>query len=316
MTVETALLSPEAPAPHLLRASRRLLEATVPFFREGPRHRALAERVLSSHPEYQPEFDRAAHVLAASPLDLALAVLSYDLTLGMYGCSTAVLATEEGPVVARNMDWAPEDLIAQASCVVPTPGGLNAGFAGSTGVVTGLSRRGFAVVLNAVGGALDPDGFPVLLFLRHLVDQATGFDHALHLAVTTRLMAPALITLAGTRNDQRAVVERTPSRAAVRTPCGDEPLVTTNHYRLLERPGDGCDRYEELSRRVASLPSRPTDDLLLDCLTRPPVLSGITAQHVVARPREGSLRMWVPESLLGDRARPAPQDDWLGRLFA
>jgi hypothetical protein len=44
-----------------------------------------------------------------------VANLSYDLLLASLGCSTMALATPGGPVLARNMDWAPEGPLARAS---------------------------------------------------------------------------------------------------------------------------------------------------------------------------------------------------------
>ncbi len=52
---------------------------------------------------------------------LMLANLSYDLVLAFMGCSTIALPTAEGPVLARNMDWWPEDLLARASYADPLP---------------------------------------------------------------------------------------------------------------------------------------------------------------------------------------------------
>ena len=42
------------------------------------------------------------------------------------------LATPDGPVLARNMDWPHEALVARASCVTPTPHGQSAGYLGKT----------------------------------------------------------------------------------------------------------------------------------------------------------------------------------------
>ena len=185
-------------------------------------------------------------MLDADPVDVMLATLSYDLSVEGHGCSTA-LAGPEGPVLARNLDWWPVDLLAQAGYVLPTVCGLEAGFVGGVGVVTGLSNRGFALALNAVWcGCTDPAGYPVLLFLRHLLDHASCYAEALDMAATTPLMSGCLITLADTRNDERAVVERTPSSSSIRTPRGDEPLVVTNHYRERARPTP-CDRHDRLT---------------------------------------------------------------------
>jgi hypothetical protein len=296
---ETLHLSSRPYPGHLVRAARALLAdaVQVPL---GPMPAELARLVRARYPQHAAQVDEAAHDLGVDPLVLTLGQLSYDLTLSQYACSTVALATPDGPVVARNMDWMPTDLIARASCVVPTEHGLSAGFVGGVGVVTGLSRRGFAVVLNAVvGGGPDLDGYPVLLFLRHLLDEARDFDDAVERATTTRLSSPALITLAGTRNDQRAVVERAPTRAAVRRPVGDQPLLTTNHYRLLARADEYCDRFSCLTGWARELPAAPRVEDLLGLLTRPPVFNEITAQHIVLHPPSGLLRMWVPSELLG-----------------
>jgi hypothetical protein len=301
----------------LVRAARILLEDTAPLLRQDYRAVELARAVLRRYPEHRAEFELAANALRADPVDLVLGTLSYDLLMGMYGCSTLVLAGEDGPVVARNMDWSPTDLIARASCVVPLANGLNAGFVGAPGVVTGLSHRGFAVVLNAVGcERLDPVGYPVLLFLRHLLDHATSFDDAVSMAGTTPLLASALLTLAGTRNDQRVVVERSPARAALRTAQGNAPLVTTNHYLALENHGDCCERYRFLSRQARHLPAQPTDDDLLGLLTQPPLFNEITAQHIIMRPAKGKLRMWVCSSLLVGQEHALTGTEWVRTLLS
>src|SRR4029077_14571897 len=90
------------------------------------------------------EFKAAARTIGADPRDIALANLSYDLVVGALGCSTLVLPTPDGPVIARNMDWWPEGPLARASYLTRCTAGndwrfSSAGFPGSVGVVTGLS---------------------------------------------------------------------------------------------------------------------------------------------------------------------------------
>ena len=301
--IETPRLEARPYPEHLARASRALLSSAVrlpldPFLAE------VAHLVRARYPQHSAQVDEAAADLGVDVLVLTLAQLNYDLALSQYACSTMALATPDGPVVARNMDWCPADLIAGASCLVPTAHGLSAGFVGSVGVVTGLSQRGFGVVLNAViGGGPDPEGYPMLLFLRHLLDEASDFDDALRRATQTRLASSALITLAGTRNDQRVVVERSPTRAEVRRPTGDQPLLTTNHYRQLARADEPCDRFGCLTRWTRDLPARPGVEDLLALLTREPVANEITAQHIILHPASGLMRMWVPAHLMA--AEPA-----------
>lgn len=235
----------------------------------------------------------------------------YDMLFAI-GCSTMALPTPEGPLVARNMDFWPEAELARATWpFVFTKNGeiayCHAGWAASVGVVTGLSANGFAVVLNAVGcvDPIDPEGYPVLLHLRRVLEDADGFQSALDMLKDTPLIASALFTLVGLKNEERVVVERAPGRYALRWGETGKPLVTTNHYRSLldaaipdpdEKP---CERYSAMSRYSAALAFKdvPNKDLL-GVLTDQEVCQTMTAQHIIMRPWKNDMSVYVPEHLL------------------
>jgi hypothetical protein len=265
---------------------------------------------------FGPEFKAAARVVGADWRDIALANLTYDFVVGALGCSTLVLPTPDGPVIARNMDWWPEAPLARASYIIRCTEGVrwkfsSAGFPGAVGVVSGLSARGFAVILNAVTSP-DPvckTGYPVLLHLRRVIEDATDFKDALAMLSKQRLTTSALFTLAGTKNDERVVIERAPKRHALRWAKPGEPLLTTNDYRLLDQPTGGdawnleatsCSRYERLRYLIGRRPSNgsPTDEEMLWWLTDEQVRQEITAQHVIIRPALGEMRLFVPRWLL------------------
>jgi hypothetical protein len=247
---------------------------------------------------------------------LMIANVIYDLAAVAFGCSTIALPTPSGPVVARNMDWWAEDVLARTSYLVRyfRKGVLhhaNAGWPGSIGVVTGLSGRGFAVVLNAVPSpeGIRKTGYPVLLHLRRVLEDAANFAEALEMLSRQRLTAAALFTLVGTRNEERVVIERTPTRHALRWAHGGQPLLATNDYRLLfkpeSRPGvdnfdTTCMRYEALCRFFENHdPDEEVEDnALLYILSDPTVMQDITAQHIIMRPRQGTVRLLVPRRLL------------------
>jgi hypothetical protein len=294
-------------------SGRRLLDAVLGEVPAAARHLADLVRRRTGD-RFQAEAVALARRVGADWRDLMLANVSYDLAVARLGCSTVALPTPDGPVVARNMDWPPQDLLARASYLIRSaragrPLFASAGWPGAIGIVTGLSARGFAVVLNAVMCAegVGLAGYPVLLFLRCLLEDARDFDDALRMLSHQPLTAPGLFTLVGSRNEQRVVVERTPTRHALRWPQGDEPLFATNAYRLLE-DGDGgptaCPRYEALGRFFARhRPDKPvTDAELLYVLSDPAVVQDITAQHVVLRPRTGAARVFVPRRLLAASA--------------
>jgi hypothetical protein len=305
--------------PDALAAGRRLLAAVL---REAPpaaRYLAYAVR-LRTGGRFQQEAAALARLNGVDWHDVMLANVSYDLVLAYFGCSTVALPTPSGPVVARNMDWWPEDILAQCSYLIRCSRGgafqfANAGWPGAIGVVTGLSARGFAVVLNAV---LSPEGmcktgYPVLLHLRRVLEDAASFDTALIMLAEQRLAAPALFTLVGSRNEQRVVIERTPTRHALRWAEANAPLVATNDYRQLAPPTAGtgaeiyettCSRYEALCRFFARhRPDKEVEDAaLLYVLSDPEVIQSITAQHIIMRPRQGTVQLFVPRHLLPDAA--------------
>jgi hypothetical protein len=149
----------------------------------------------------------------------------------------------------------------------------------------------------------------VLLHLRRVMDDAADFADALAMLSKQRLTTPALFTLAGTKNDQRVVIERGPRRYALRWGRAGEPLVTTNDYRLLDTNTEkdewelgqtSCGRYDRLcglaSGRVDGPP--PRDEELLFWLTDPGVRQEITAQHVLMRVAAGEMKLFVPRHLV------------------
>tara|TARA_R110002096_G_scaffold206192_7_gene392339 strand:+ start:3998 stop:5008 length:1011 start_codon:yes stop_codon:yes gene_type:complete len=252
---------------------------------------------------------------------VAIANVSYDLMILQLGCSTISIPTPNGPVIARNMDWFPEHALAQASCLVHYRNNeracfTNAGWPGFSGVVTGQSANGFAVILNAVMGS-EPTcktGYPVLLLIRRVLEEARGFEDALKMLRDTRMIAPGLLTLVGTENDERVVIERSPRRHALRWAKPDEVLITTNDYRMLENKRSTvasleiyettCRRYDYIRDYFAKTGTdrNPADEELLYLLSEPNVAQSITAQHVLLRPRQGTVQLFVPRHLLSEAA--------------
>jgi hypothetical protein len=242
--------------------------------------------------------------------------VSYDLALAALGCSTVVLPTGEGPVVARNLDWPGAQTLAAASCTLRflREGRLQfavAGWPGFLGVVTGLSARGFALVLHAVPArpAMCLTGYPVLLFLRRVLETAGGFDEAVTMVSRQRLFTSGLIVVAGTENHQRVCVERSPTESALVRGQEGRALVTTNFYRRLlyrarhvTRPetapyfASARRRAEALGRAAEGLVARGASGRgdLLEVLSSPRVMQPTTAQHVILRPRAGTVETYVP----------------------
>lgn len=303
---------------HAIAMGRKLVED---LRGELPRGALLLGDLLRmrTHGRFHDEAVACAELVGESWRLIMLAAASYDLALSSYGCSTVALATQSGPVLARNMDWWPEQSLARASYLVRMERkGLlqfaSAGWPGSIGVVSGLSTRGFAIVLNAafsVGG-IDKLGYPVLLHIRRVLEDATDFDDAVDRLASERLAAGCLLTVVGRENQQRVVIERSQTDHAIRRPEGDEAIAATNHYRALhEKPTSGapdmgdvpCGRYHALLALLGDHEASDeiTDDRLLYTLTDEQIKQEITAQHVIIRPRRDSIRLFVPRRLMPDQ---------------
>lgn len=294
---------------HLVERGKALLAAIGATMPPNARDMAIAALEATDY-RFAAEAAALAERHEVGQADIILANISYDLMVNSFGCTTVVLPTPVGPVVGRNMDWPPEGLLAKASCLLRYVKNselraplafAHAGWPGSIGVVTGCSGKGFCLVVNA---ASHPEpaakgAYPVLLFLRKVLEDASGFDEALKMLTEQPLAAPAMITLAGSSNEQRVVIERSPSKAALRWGAEGKPLLTTNHYRVLMRPEEqeSCPRYaraSELLENASSLGARE----LLEILSDPGVIQDITAQHVVMRPVYGQVRLFVPARLM------------------
>ena len=277
----------------LVAKSRSFLEATLAMFPRSDFLKAALEHLFARYPQHAERATKLAQILSVEPLELFACNLSYDLVMGGgMACSTMALPTPEGPMLARNMDWPPAEMIAQASCLVAEDYGVSAGFIGLVGAVTAQSHKGFAISLNAVFGGTDLDGYPMLLFLRDVLDTAQNFDEALDRVQRERLMSGGIITLIGTANHQRAIVERTTDKAATRTAREEEPLMATNHYLALCH-AESCDRYAHLAANAGK--KTP-----MEILTHHEVLQSITAQHVIFQPATGRAEMFVPTHLLAE----------------
>jgi hypothetical protein len=152
-------------------------------------------------------------------------------------------------------------------------------------------------------------GYPVLLHLRRVIEDAADFADAVRMLSKQKLTTSALFTLVGSKNDERVVIERAPKRHAHRWGKPNEPLLTTNDYRLLDQPAGGdtwdlertsCSRYARLwhlaTRKPAGEPV--ADEELLYWLTDDEVRQEITAQHVLIRPARGEMKLFVPRWLV------------------
>jgi hypothetical protein len=255
--------------------------------------------------EYWEEMESLARQVGVSISGVALCNFYYDALKVALGCTAFAIEAPDGVLHARNLDWWTQNLaLARYTAVCRFVGGpagdfTTIGWPGFIGAFSGIAPGRFAVSLNAVL-SLDPPRLatPVVLLLRTALEQAPSFDRARELLSESPLPCDCLLLLTGTLPGQLAVIERTPSRYAVRGPQAGY-ICVTNGYRQLDAgfgsapPGLAatcCQRFERVEALIANRrPQTPAD--CFRYLNDPQVRMDMTVQQMVFRAATG--QHWI-----------------------
>jgi hypothetical protein len=262
---------------------------------------------------YRPELRALAREAGSTPTSVLLANLAYDLSAGATGCSTFAVDAGSGVLHARNLDWNfPRRLLQKHTVIAKVRGAPEGDYAlvtwpGFFGGLTAVAPGRFSVSVNfvlhedhaavtsflgrAVGGS-----WPVPWLVRRALDEAKDFKAAVKLLSMAPVLAPVLLTVAGTRRGERVVLERTPTDAV---PRKGECVWVTNHYASKELAASSVDvgadsegRFAALEARLEAPPSTAAEAFRL--LSDPRLLMGDTVQQVAMSAREGTVTVRVP----------------------
>lgn len=257
-------------------------------------------------PEYAREMSDLAARLDRSEAEVLLGNLYYDAIKHFIGCTAFAVDTRDGPLHARNLDWGTvNQMLSRHTLLVEywrggEPRFTVVGWPGFAGALSGVAPGRFAVTLNAVLGE-DPPGLapPMTFLIRDVLDTALDYDEALARLRDTPVTSDSLLLLTGTRRGEMAVIERSPSRAAVRE-AEDGVVVVTNDYRALPAPGasgpatvlaeTSCGRFDRATSLLAGRRPASGSDcfaILLDDEVR----MNITMQSMVLHARSGAIQL-------------------------
>ncbi len=269
--------------------------------------------LLGSH--YEEEINDLADHFNMPARDVLLANAAYDIS--NVGCSTIAAATPNGPLHARNLDWEfPRSLLKKHLVVARMKNGPCGDYAAVTwpglfGVITGVAPGRFSITVNFVRSE-EESGYlglpkraalgywPVSWAVRRAFDEAKDFNAAVKLLKSEFLLSPVLLTVVGTKNDERVVIERGCDRNALRKATGGEPLLVTNHYvsgKLSDdnvdlEDWDTCERLEALERKTAD--KQVTVDSAFKVLSSSAIFADDTQHQVVMQPKTGQMIVRVP----------------------
>lgn len=266
---------------------------------------------------YRAEAEAIAQIAGLPLADVLLANVAYDLAQAAPGCTTLVGRGERGPLHFRNLDWTfPGTLLRRTATLVhvqnaPAGDFFALGWPGQFGILTGMAPGRFSVTINYVRHARDSGpaavarhaiaGFsPVTWVVREVFEAAEDFDEAVRMLESAPLVAPVIFTVAGVKDGEAVVIERTARKAALRRPVGGL-LVATNHYLSATFAPDGRDitghdseaRYASARRLGAGVRQGPQ---ALRVLADGELERGWTQYQCAMEPRSGRLWAKVPSA--------------------
>jgi acid ceramidase len=266
---------------------------------------AAAKEVV--RPDHWSEMESLATALELPVGDVALCNFYYDALKLVLGCTAFAVEVDDVILHARNLDWWTENAaLARYTTVCHFVGGPHGefttiGWPGFIGAFSGIAPGRFAVTLNAVlSHERSRPAMPVVLLLRIVLEEARSFDDAVAILSHALLPCDCLLLLTGTRPGEMVVIERTPSRHALRSAQGGFVCVTNDYQRLNGGPAGtseilatSCNRYQRVEALVRKeTPGDP--NVCFDYLTDPSVKMRITVQQMVFRAATGEYWIRLP----------------------
>lgn len=260
-------------------------------------------------PNHLAEIDAIAGMLHVRPDEALLGNLYYDAIKFVFGCTAFAVDTESGPLHARNLDWWTENemlsrytLVSRFSGASPGRSFVTVGWPGFVGALSGIAPGRFAITLNAVLSTDPPAlGTPISLFIRTVLEEAATFAEAVEWLAREPLASDCLLLVSGTQTGEMVVIERTPTRSAIRHPENGY-IVVTNDYLLIDADPDqpatalqatSCNRFDQATARLGSYVPH-TQGECLAILSDPQVRMSITVQQMVFSARTGQLEVRLP----------------------
>ncbi|MGB0684107.1 MAG: carcinine hydrolase/isopenicillin-N N-acyltransferase family protein [Magnetovibrionaceae bacterium] len=235
-----------------------------------------------------------------------------------WACTSGVNEPAGHPVLKRTLDW-PLDGLGESLIVAarkgPAGGYLDVTWPGLVGVLTGLAKGRFAVVINqpplkkvlghcwldwAIGRARlwRRKALPATHLLRQVFETCETFEEAKQRLIETPLALPAFFTLAGVRPGEACVIERTENSARLHMADDKGRVACANHYRAIPRKGHS--RGNDSEGRLALMKQVLQGDAAEFSWLQKPILNPTTRLACVADPTTGGLIVQGFEKVAGE----------------
>jgi len=258
-------------------------------------------------PDHWLELESLSTALELPVRDVALCNFYYDALKVVLGCTAFAVDAGDSVLHARNLDWwTTNSALARYTAVTHFGGGpagdfTTIGWPGFMGAFSGIAPGRFAITLNAVL-SLEPvqPAMPVVLLLRSVLEEAASYHDAVATLSNTPLPCDCLLLVTGVRPGEMTVVERTPSRHALRGGHDGFVCVTNDYQKLTTNPeasseilATSCRRFQTVDGLIRGAhPQNP--DTCFSYLSDPGVQMRITFQQMVFRAATGEYWVRLP----------------------
>ena len=245
-------------------------------------------------PSYQKEIQSIAAFSKYSENQILLTNLYYDALKFVFGCTAFGVQTSNKMIHARNLDWwTKNDALDKFTQVFHFQKGgktiyTSVAWYGFIGVLSGMRHDAYSVTLNAVLSQESPNfAQPITFLIRDVLEEESNYLQAVQRLGQTPIASDCLLMVVGKNKGEMRVIERTPTKYAIRLP-EKQIIVVTNDYKQLEgekETGDilqttSCGRFNRASHLLQKgLPQNEAE--AFDILEDSKVKMNITMQQMV-----------------------------------
>ncbi len=263
-------------------------------------------------PQYATEMRAIASLIGRPESEVLLSNLYYDAIKHLFGCTAFAVDTPDGPLHARNLDWGTVNGMLSRNTLrveysrAGRPHFVVVGWPGYAGALSGMAHGRFSVTLNAVLSDDPPElAPPVTFLLRDVLDTARDFDEAVVRLRDSPVTSDSLLLVTGTKQGEMVVIERSPTRAAVREAINGFVAVSNDYRSLPSTRAAGavaalaetsCSRFERAGELVAEQKPR-TPAECFSVLNDANVRMDITVQSMVFSASKGLVEVRLPDTL-------------------
>ncbi len=190
---------------------------------------------------YKQEIKTISKYCNFSENEILITNLYYDALKFVFGCTSFCTTKNKERIHARNLDWWSENNSLGSFTKIfdfEKKGELIyslVSWPGFVGALSGVKKGKFSITLNAVFSNEAPQlAIPITFLIRDVLEKASDFDEAVKILSETTIASDCLLMVVGEEEKQQVVIERTPTKYAIRKPVDDNLIVTNEYLSLTE----------------------------------------------------------------------------------